>query len=563
MAFPLLLFLLFANRYLISDFRSVGWSWVVPDGALGEALLIGVFTAFYPTRLDPRAVVHAAQRRVRRGGAHGRRVELAHPATAPAPAPRADRCSSGRAIAVGTNILAEVGLSFLGVGVQASTPSLGLAALDDLGDDLQPAHVRQPRLHALADDLPDGAIVLTVVSSTGCRRRSAGRLEPQDGAMRVGALSPPAAGARRPDAAADDRAHVRALLRDRASSRRSRSSSRTSARGPRRRSRSRPFDTSSTSTVEARPVRRLRRPTSRAATSARARRSTSNGDDRRDARSRAPYAPAARDAVDPHRRGRSRAAPLAAARRDLRQRDRLVGRPSHLVRRARPRLHSPDDARPDPAKRGRPSRLAPDERLLHVRASTADPPPGRSSARLRPCGGPASWATHLILPWLTFALLFLALYTRMIRASVAETIHEDFVRTARAKGASQTRSSPATFCRARAFASSRWSAWRSAPRSASASTSSPRSASAGSAAAVQELGGAASALDPARHAGDRRPDHADRRGRQPRRRRASTRCSIRASGSNTASSGRRASSAACSSRRRGTPGTPRRTRGSR
>jgi peptide/nickel transport system permease protein len=56
-----------------------------------------------------------------------------------------------------------------------------------------------------------------------------------------------------------------------------------------------------------------------------------------------------------------------------------------------------------------------------------------------PCGGPVAWATHLILPWLTFALLFLALYTRMVRASVAETIHEDFVRTARAKGASETR----------------------------------------------------------------------------------------------------------------------------
>ena len=58
---------------------------------------------------------------------------------------------------------------------------------------------------------------------------------------------------------------------------------------------------------------------------------------------------------------------------------------------------------------------------------------------VEPCGGPANWFTHLLLPWLTFALLFLALYTRMIRASVAETIHEDFVRTARAKGASQAR----------------------------------------------------------------------------------------------------------------------------
>ncbi|HEY6960657.1 MAG TPA: ABC transporter permease [Gaiellaceae bacterium] len=55
------------------------------------------------------------------------------------------------------------------------------------------------------------------------------------------------------------------------------------------------------------------------------------------------------------------------------------------------------------------------------------------------CGGPAQWALHLLLPWLTFALLFLALYTRMVRASVAETIEEEFVRTARAKGASQAR----------------------------------------------------------------------------------------------------------------------------
>jgi peptide/nickel transport system permease protein len=55
------------------------------------------------------------------------------------------------------------------------------------------------------------------------------------------------------------------------------------------------------------------------------------------------------------------------------------------------------------------------------------------------CGGAVAWSTHLVLPWLTFGLLFLALYTRMVRASVAETIQEDFVRTARAKGASQSR----------------------------------------------------------------------------------------------------------------------------
>jgi peptide/nickel transport system permease protein len=56
-----------------------------------------------------------------------------------------------------------------------------------------------------------------------------------------------------------------------------------------------------------------------------------------------------------------------------------------------------------------------------------------------PCSGVHQWAVHLMLPWITFALLFLALYTRMIRASVADTIHEDFVRTARSKGARESR----------------------------------------------------------------------------------------------------------------------------
>jgi peptide/nickel transport system permease protein len=51
------------------------------------------------------------------------------------------------------------------------------------------------------------------------------------------------------------------------------------------------------------------------------------------------------------------------------------------------------------------------------------------------CGGPFDWAYHLILPWITFAILFAALYVRMIRANVMETMNEDYVRTARAKGA--------------------------------------------------------------------------------------------------------------------------------
>jgi peptide/nickel transport system permease protein len=55
------------------------------------------------------------------------------------------------------------------------------------------------------------------------------------------------------------------------------------------------------------------------------------------------------------------------------------------------------------------------------------------------CGGPRQWAFHLLLPWVTFGMLFAALYVRMIRASVLETLHHDYVTTARAKGASEWR----------------------------------------------------------------------------------------------------------------------------
>ena len=55
------------------------------------------------------------------------------------------------------------------------------------------------------------------------------------------------------------------------------------------------------------------------------------------------------------------------------------------------------------------------------------------------CGGPKQWAYHLVLPWITFAFIFAALYARMIRASILETMDEDYVRTARAKGAGEWR----------------------------------------------------------------------------------------------------------------------------
>jgi peptide/nickel transport system permease protein len=46
---------------------------------------------------------------------------------------------------------------------------------------------------------------------------------------------------------------------------------------------------------------------------------------------------------------------------------------------------------------------------------------------------------RFILPWFTLALTYSAFYARIIRSSLIETMHEDFVRTARAKGLSEPR----------------------------------------------------------------------------------------------------------------------------
>ncbi|MGP3957761.1 ABC transporter permease [Nonomuraea sp. 3N208] len=47
---------------------------------------------------------------------------------------------------------------------------------------------------------------------------------------------------------------------------------------------------------------------------------------------------------------------------------------------------------------------------------------------------PALWAYDLLLPWITLAFLFAAGYARLTRAGMLETMGEDYIRTARAKG---------------------------------------------------------------------------------------------------------------------------------
>jgi peptide/nickel transport system permease protein len=47
---------------------------------------------------------------------------------------------------------------------------------------------------------------------------------------------------------------------------------------------------------------------------------------------------------------------------------------------------------------------------------------------------PSGFFSHMILPWFVLALLFAAIYARMTRNTLLETLGEDYIRTARAKG---------------------------------------------------------------------------------------------------------------------------------
>lgn len=53
--------------------------------------------------------------------------------------------------------------------------------------------------------------------------------------------------------------------------------------------------------------------------------------------------------------------------------------------------------------------------------------------------GVGVWAQHMVLPWLSLALLSAAIYTRLTRGSMLDVLGEDYIRTARSKGLSESR----------------------------------------------------------------------------------------------------------------------------
>ncbi|MCU4184288.1 ABC transporter permease [Acidiferrimicrobium sp. IK] len=53
--------------------------------------------------------------------------------------------------------------------------------------------------------------------------------------------------------------------------------------------------------------------------------------------------------------------------------------------------------------------------------------------------GVGTWFHHMVLPWISLAVLYIGIYSQVLRSTVVETLSEDFVRTARAKGLSRRR----------------------------------------------------------------------------------------------------------------------------
>ena len=65
--------------------------------------------------------------------------------------------------------------------------------------------------------------------------------------------------------------------------------------------------------------------------------------------------------------------------------------------------------------------------------------PGSIDYTTQTCGGIGGWTSHLAVPWLTFAVIFLPLYVRMLRGAIIEVLEAPYILTAQAKGAGSLR----------------------------------------------------------------------------------------------------------------------------
>jgi peptide/nickel transport system permease protein len=163
MAFPLILFLVLVSVRISGSLNPIGLSPVFPPGVMAEALLIGLFTWFYPSRLvrSQLLVLRNSEfvEAARMVGARDRRILRSHlfPHLLPI-------LIVWGAVAVGTNLLLEVGISFLGVGVQPSTATWGSMLTTTWGTIFMPRTYDPLSFTPWQTLVPTLAILLTVVS---------------------------------------------------------------------------------------------------------------------------------------------------------------------------------------------------------------------------------------------------------------------------------------------------------------------------------------------------------------------------------------------------------------
>jgi len=173
MAFPLILFLVFASVRLSNTLTPIGYGSVVPEGVFAVSLLIGLFTWFYPARLVRAEMLTLKNAEyveaARMVGASTPRIIRRHllPHLVPG-------LLVWSAIAFAANILLEVGISFVGVGVRAPAPTWGSMLSTTWGTIFSP-HTYDPLSYTPWQTvLPTVAILLTVVAlnqlSEGIRR---------------------------------------------------------------------------------------------------------------------------------------------------------------------------------------------------------------------------------------------------------------------------------------------------------------------------------------------------------------------------------------------------------
>ncbi len=173
MAFPLILLLVFASVRLQRQLTALAYGSVLPPGVVGVAILIGVFTCFYPIRLVRAEVLRTRDAEFVQAahmvGASNPRILRRHllPHLAPV-------LLVWAGIAAATNMLLEVGVSFIGAGVQPATATWGSLLSTSWGTLFNPLTYDATRNTPWQTVFPTLAIFVTVVClnqiSEGFRR---------------------------------------------------------------------------------------------------------------------------------------------------------------------------------------------------------------------------------------------------------------------------------------------------------------------------------------------------------------------------------------------------------